>query len=87
MTKTKIETFPFDELRRLLQGLGYKEKIADNAHIFHQARKNLLVFRRYDPQESVDWGDVVSTRKFLDMRGILEVNQFDSLLESKVRPA
>jgi hypothetical protein len=86
-TKRKAKTFPFDEMRRLLRGIGYKEKITENAHVFHRAKKDLVIFRRYDGNESVDWGDVVSTRKFLDMRGILEASEFDAFLDPQAKPA
>ena len=86
-TKTKTKTFPFDDMRRLLQHLGYQEKTTKNAHVFHRAKKDLVIFRRYGANESVDWGDVVSTRKFLDLRGILEASEFDAILEPQVKPA
>jgi hypothetical protein len=87
MTKTKAKTIRFSEMRQLLRELGYREKTADNAYVFHRAKKDLVVFRKYEATEAVDWGDVVSTRKFLDMRGILDAEEFDSRLEPKAKPA
>jgi hypothetical protein len=87
MTKTKIKTIPFSEMRHLLRELGYREKTVANAHVFHRAKKDLVIFRRYDAAEAVDWGDIVSTRKFLDMRGLLDAEEFDARLETKVKPA
>lgn len=87
MTKTKIKTIPFSELRQLLREIGYREKTAENARVFHRAKKDLVIFRRYDAGDPVDWGDLVSTRKFLDMRGILAADEFDSRLGAMAKPA
>jgi hypothetical protein len=77
----------FDEVRRLLLEIGYQEKTTDNAHVFHRNKKDLVVFRLYRPTETLDVGDVLSTRKFLDMRGILDAADFDAFLETMSKPA
>ena len=87
MTKTKVKTIPFSEIRRLLLSLGYAERTLKNAHLFHRNEKDRVMFRRYQAREQLDWGDLVSTRKFLDMRGILAAEEFDAMLEPKVKPA
>jgi hypothetical protein len=85
MTSTK--PILFAELRRLLQGLGYKEKRTDKAIVFHRAKAHLLLFRRYGEDEVVDAGDIVSTRKFLDAWGLLDAGDFDTFVESASSPA
>ena len=87
MMKTKVKTIPFSEMRQLLHDLGYQERIVENAHVFHRANKDRVIFRRYDAAQDIDWGDLVSTRKFLDMRGILDAQEFDTRIEPKVKPA
>lgn len=72
----------FAELRRLLRDLGFAEKRAEAACIFHHAKEGLVVFRRYREADSVSEGDLVSTRKFLDLRGLLDSEDFDALLQT-----
>jgi hypothetical protein len=79
MTNTK--SIPFTEFRGFLEKLGYTENRTDSAHIFHRKKKDLLFFRLYRDQEEVDWGDLVSTRKFLDLWGLLDAADFDAFLE------
>jgi hypothetical protein len=79
MMKTK--SIPFAELRRFLLHLGYAEKCTDNADIFHRAGKDLLIFRRYRDDEDVAPGDLLSTRKFLDLWGLLDAADFDAFLQ------
>lgn len=76
--KTKQQTMTFAEMRRLLDSLGYQEQLAENAHVFHRAREDYVIFRRYKPGEAVDEGDVVTTRDFLDASGILDEADFDA---------
>jgi hypothetical protein len=77
----KTKAIPFTELRRFLQDLGYTEKGTDTALVFHRGKEDLLVFRRYGDQEAVEYGDLVSTRKFLDLRGLLDAADFDAFLD------
>jgi hypothetical protein len=69
-------SIPFAEFRSFLEGLGYQAKRTDEASVFHHSREGLLVFRLYDEQEPVDSRDLLSTRKFLDGRGLLDVTAF-----------
>jgi hypothetical protein len=78
---------PFADFRALLQGLGYTEKATNNAQVFHRDGKDLLVLRHYRDEETVDWRDVVSTRKFLDMWGLLEASAFDAFLQRSTTTA
>jgi hypothetical protein len=75
------KSIPFAEFRRFLLGLGYAAKRTDTADIFHRAEQDLLVFRRYRDDEEVAPRDLLSTRKFLDLRGLLEAADFDAFLE------
>jgi hypothetical protein len=79
----KTKSIPFAEFRRFLLGLGlgYREKRTDAAHIFHRAAKDLLIFRLYREEEDVDLGDLLSTRKYLDLSGLLDAADFDAFLE------
>ena len=87
MTKTKIKTIPFRQIRQLLLDLGYTEKKIENAHVFYRAENDLVVFRRYKLGEHINWGDLVSTRRFLDMRGVMDAEKFDAILTPKSKPA
>ena len=79
----KTKTLPFAEFRRFLLGLGlgYKETRTETAHVFHRGKKDLLAFRLYGDQEDIDPGDLLSTRKYLDLSGLLDAVEFDALLE------
>jgi hypothetical protein len=79
----KNKSIPFAEFRRFLLGLGlgYQVKRTDAAHIFHRATKDLLIFRLYRDDEDVDLGDLLSTRKYLTLRGLLDEADFDAFLE------
>jgi hypothetical protein len=74
-------------MRRLLKSVGYKEKRIENAHIFHRSKNQMVIFRRYKDDESLEMGDIISTRRFLDMRGILDEAEFDSFFEAANKSA
>jgi hypothetical protein len=78
MARTKDVTF--SELRQVLQGLGYRLKQTDKASIFHHPKEGLVVFRVYRDEEPVAELDLLSTRRFLDLRGLIDGKDFDSLL-------
>jgi hypothetical protein len=84
MQRTSI---PFAELRCFLLGLGYREGRTENAIVFHRAKKDMLIFRLYRDEENVDLGDLLSTRKFLDLWGLLDEADFDAFLERANTPA
>jgi hypothetical protein len=73
-------TIPFDELRRFLNEVGFTCKRAEAAWVFHHPKEGLIVFRLYGENEAVDEGDVRSTRRFLDMRGVVTAKDFDAVL-------
>jgi hypothetical protein len=78
MTKTKAISFA--SFRRFLRELEFAEKRAEAAWVFHHRTEGLLVFRVYGDEEAVDEGDLLSTRKFLDLRGLLDAVEFDSFV-------
>jgi hypothetical protein len=48
--------------------------------VFHSHNKDRLFFRRYRTDEEVELRDLVSTRKFFDAWGLLDVATFDAFL-------
>jgi hypothetical protein len=84
---TRPTPISFAELRRLLHWLGFSEKRAEAAWVFHHRTEGLLVFRLYDEDEAVDEGDLRSTRKFLDLRGLLDATDFDTFVQGASTPA
>lgn len=85
MTKTK--PVPFADFRELLEGLGYMLKRTEEGEIFHHPREGLKLYRRYRDDEAVDAVDVLRTRKWLDVRGLLQEAEFDQLLRRSNRSA
>jgi hypothetical protein len=83
----KSKTISFAEFRHFLQGLGYKEKATDSGQIFHHPKEGLLLFRRYRDDEHVDVRDLMRTRKFFDLRGLLEEADFDTFMQRANTPA
>ena len=77
----------FAEFKRFLQSIGFSDKRAEAAWIFHHATEGLLVLRLYRPDETIDEGDLRSTRKFLDLRGLLEAKDFDAFVQEASAPA
>jgi hypothetical protein len=83
----KTRAILFAELRRFLVGLGFTERRSPSAHVFQHPKEGLVLFRLYGADETVDQGDVVSTRKFLDLRGLLDAGNFDTALQQTSTPA
>jgi len=86
MKKNK-QSILFAEFRQLLEGLGYKLKRTEAGEIFHNAKEGLMLFRRYGDDESVYPGDLLRTRKFLDLRGLLDEADFDTFMQRANKPA
>lgn len=78
---------PFAEFRDFLEGLGYQARRTDQACVFTHPQEGLLVFRLYAEQEPVDARDLLSTRKFLELRGLLPAPAFDAFLQRATTPA
>jgi hypothetical protein len=83
----KTSAISFGELRRFLQSLGFAEKRTDAAWVFEHRTEGLLVFRLYADSEPVDERDLRSTRKYLDLRGLLAVQDFDTFVQGASAPA
>ncbi|MCI0641802.1 MAG: hypothetical protein L0Y72_20480 [Gemmataceae bacterium] len=85
MSRTKAVSF--GELARFLSELGFHEKRTTTAQVLEHPKEGMLVFRLYKSDERVDEGDLVSTRKFLDYRGVLAARDFDAFLHRATTPA
>jgi hypothetical protein len=83
---TKTSPVPFPEFRRLLQRLGYVAKRHPSASVFEHPEEGLLTFRLYR-EEAVDEQDLIYTRKFLDLRGLMDAADFDAALLRADTPA
>jgi hypothetical protein len=84
---TRTRRICFEELRRFLNRLGFSDKRAEAAWVFHHDTEGLIVFRLYGEEEAVDERDLRSTRKFLDLRGLLAANDFDTFVQEASAPA
>jgi hypothetical protein len=63
------------------------EKSAANARVFEHPEEGRLLYRPYRDDEAVELLDIVYTRKFLDMRGVIEAGVFDATLLGADTPA
>jgi hypothetical protein len=72
----------FSHLRKILLDLGFVETIVPGPYFRfeHSPSGTLLLYRDYQPNELITWADHIKTRKFLDERGILEADEFETLL-------
>jgi hypothetical protein len=77
----------FADFRAFLQRLGYVEKSAATARVFKHPEEGRLLFRRYRDDEAVEMHDIVYTRKFLDLRGVIDADEFDATLLRADTPA
>jgi hypothetical protein len=85
MPKTSIVTF--ENLRRLLEGLGYRHESVDRGEVFHLSKDRELYYRRYSANDIVFTRDLMKTRSFLDDWGQLDGVDFDAFLDSSSKPA
>jgi hypothetical protein len=76
----KNKATPFAEFRQFLNSLGFKDKCTEKAWVFHHPSEGLLIFRVYADNDNVAERDLRSTRRFLDMRGLLAADGFDAFL-------
>jgi hypothetical protein len=76
----KMRPIPFAEFRSFLQRLGYVEKPYPNGRVFLHPEEGLLAFRSYREDEPVSARDLRRTRTFLDLRGVIEADDFDATL-------
>jgi hypothetical protein len=75
----------FARLRELLNGLRYKERCTEKTLIFQRSSKNRFFFRRYKDSDTIEWGDVVRTRKLLNKRRIVDEDFFDAFLRLTIK--
>ena len=78
----KNDRIPFDRLRKILLDLGFVETAIPGPYWYfeHSPSGTILAYRAYQPGESLSWHDLVSTRRQLDERGVLEADEFEALL-------
>jgi hypothetical protein len=76
------EHIAFSQIRKILNALGFVEDtiIGPYLRFEHHPSGTLLFYRDYQPEDFITWADHVKTRKFIDERGILDANTFESLL-------
>jgi hypothetical protein len=81
----KNNQVPFDRLRKILRDLGFTETAIAGPYLYfeHPPSDTILVYHNYRPTEEVSWADEVKTRKFLDLKGLLEADDFDALLHKE----
>jgi hypothetical protein len=84
---TNMRAVPFAEFRAFLQRLGYVEKSVPKGRVFEHPEEGLLLFRSYQDHEAVAPIDLVSTRKFFDLRGFMEADDYDAQLLRADTPA
>ncbi len=84
---TNTNPVPFAEFRAFLQRLGYSERRTEGAIAFTHPREGMLVFRVYRDDEAVDDRDLRTTRKFLDLWGLLDAAAFDAFVTRASTPA
>jgi hypothetical protein len=73
---------PFARLRALLLDPGFAEGVVEGKYLgfYHADSETVFPFRRYRPQEKVSMADLLTVRKQLDGRGLLEEDAFDATL-------
>jgi predicted RNA binding protein YcfA (HicA-like mRNA interferase family) len=78
----KNNAIPFAALQRVLKELGFVETRVPGSHVVfeHPATATVLLFRTYRPRDQVSAADLVSARKLLDERGVVDGAALDELL-------
>ena len=84
---TKMRPVPFAEFRTFLRKLGYVERRVPKGRVFEHPEEGLLLFRYYRDDEPVFPRDLIRTRKFFDLRGVIEAGEFDTTLLRADTPA
>lgn len=83
----KIKPIRFTEFSQLLEGLGFTLSRTDSGFVFRHPTDRPILLRRYGDKETVEPGDLLYTRKFLDLRGLLEEADFDTFMKRANKPA
>ena len=78
----KNDNIRFDCVRKLLVDLGFVETVVSGPYLLyeHSPSGTLLPYRAYQPGDTMSWADLVMTRRLLDERGIMDEEEFESLL-------
>ncbi len=78
----KNEQVPFGRLRQVLLDLGFVATVVSGPYLLfeHSPSGTLLPYREYQPGDSVNWADLVMTRRLLDERGLLDADDFEAVL-------
>jgi hypothetical protein len=84
---TAMRPILFAEFRRFLQRLGYVPRDNPKFCVFDHPEEGLLAFRLYRDDEPVFPRDLQRTRTFLDLRGVIEADDFDAQLLRADTPA
>lgn len=84
---TRRSDITFQELRRLLEMVGYRHDHVDRGEVFHHSPEREIYFRPYKDREHVYARDIAKTRSFLDDWGQLDPSEFDAFLKSTTKPA
>jgi len=84
---TKMRPVPFTEFRTFLKQFGYVEKSVPKGRVLQHPEEGLLLFRFYRDDEPVDPRDLLRTRKLLDLRGVIEADEYNAQLLRANTPA
>jgi hypothetical protein len=78
----KNEQIPFDRVRKILLDLGFVQSQVPGPFWYfeHAPSGTILVYRDYQPGETISWADHVKTGKFLDLKGLMEADDFEEML-------
>ena len=72
----------YGRLRKVLRDLGFKEtRREDGVSLKHPESDTLFMFRPYQDGDRLQFGELSFVRKQLDLRGLLEPESFEALLE------
>jgi hypothetical protein len=78
----KHDTIRFECVRKVLLDLGFAETVVPGPYLLfeHSPSGTLLPYRAYQPGDSASWTDLAMTRRLLNERGIMDEEEFESLL-------
>jgi hypothetical protein len=73
----------FARLEKLLDALDFRKTVLPSGQIVfrHPPSETMLFFRDDRPDETVSPTDMTVTRRFLDLRGVLDDAKFDRALQ------
>lgn len=76
-------TITFATLRKFLTGLGFVETVVPGSHVVfeHPSADVVLMLPPYRSREKVNRANLVAVRFHLDANGLVERDEFESLLQ------